>query len=71
MPYFDEPVTTPLDQASVSDLIERFEVTRLRYVIADLDTERITTDRLLTADEVGESRIQKTDSRKIHTVILG
>jgi hypothetical protein len=71
--YLDGPSDTPLDRECVLDLIDRFEPSRLRYVVADPKTGRITINRLLTAEELAvlrDSRTDNLDSRTIHTVLV-
>ena len=63
-PYFDYPVEKALDREGVSELIGRFEASRVRCVVVD-GTGRITVDRLLTLAELSEFA-----SQKIHTVLV-
>jgi hypothetical protein len=71
--YLDGPSDTPLDREGVSDLIDRFEPGRLRYVVADPKTGRVMITRLLTAEELAvlrDSGTNNLDPRTIHTLLV-
>ena len=72
-PYLDDPPDSMLDRQGVLELIDCFESGRLRHVVTDAESARITFDRLLTAGELSvlrESWAENTASHTVHTVVL-